>query len=167
MLRKALSRISSWKVFARNACSAKDLKVLRNGVQNARVSSRNRSKITQSKKAFVAARNAHQMRRTGFGFAKVSVAVNNLQKANGVWNHVRAKQIKKGKKDTAINLTNFVRIATYRLAAIRNAQLAALVEIPPVEKKSAASNRSLWMRKPSDMHARGASLSFYASGLKA
>ena len=120
MLRKALWKISLWKVFAQNACHVKDLKVLRSGVQSAKVSSRNLSRITQSRKAFVAARSVHQMRQTVFGFAKFSVAVNKLQKANGDSNRVGAKQTKKGKKDTAINLTNFAWIATVRLAAIRN-----------------------------------------------
>ena len=130
MLRKALWRISSWKVFARNACSAKDLKVLRSGVQSAKVSSRNRSKIIQLRKAFVAARNAHQMRQTVFGFAKDLDAKRKLQEADGDQKLVGAKRTKKemNKNEMAKNLIIFARIATIRLAAIRNAQRAPLVE---------------------------------------
>ena len=144
MLRKALWRISSWKVFARNACSAKDLKVLRSGVQSAKVSSRNRSRITQSRKAFVAARNAHQMRHTDYGFARVSVAVKKLQKANGVRNHVGAKRTKKDKKgDKETNLIDFAWIAPLQPAAIRNVQHAKDAEHLHAKIKRAQMSRNL------------------------
>ena len=65
------------------------------------------------------------MRQTVFGFARVSVAVNKLQKANGVRNHVGAKQTKKDKKgNKETNLIDFAWIATLQPAAIRNVRHA-------------------------------------------
>ena len=48
--------------------------------------------------------------------------------------HVGAKEIRKGKKRTgAINLRVSAWIVAVRVAVIKSAQLAALVEIPPVD----------------------------------
>ena len=74
MLRKALWTISLWKVYARSACSAEDLKVLTNGVQSAKVSSRNHSKTIQLRKTCGAAESARLMPHTACGCAMDSNA---------------------------------------------------------------------------------------------